>query len=702
MKYYSKCFAFLAMALLLLGGCSYLELSYPDGDGSIDVDSGAFDKVSSGESYYYFDELISLSTQQDRIFVKFTDAEASARFMDEIYTGISALALDRANRSDENSDALVLQVAGGMRQAKGSLQRLAASEDVRYASFVYDYQGADVAVSDVFAVKLKEGASPSALEALSLKYGCETVRRGEFGDGVFFVQIPKGSEYNTLDLSRAFFKTGLFEFAAPDFISFNAFQSNDPLFVSQWGLKNTGQYPGYPKYDIDIESAWEITQGSRDIVVAVLDDGVEMSHPDLARNIVPGYDAVLGEAGGNPVSIRDDHGTSVAGIIAAVKDNGIGISGVAPNCKLLPVRVGEDIYISHSAAASGINWAWNNGADVINCSWGGGTPNTLLTAEISRATTMGRNGKGCVVVFASGTTVGGDHVGVSYPASLYYVLAVGAMSREGKRQSLSSPDGTWSSNYGRTLDVIAPGDAIATTDRSGVLGYDISSAYFDKFWGTSAAAPHAAGVAALILSKYPELDQAAVRRAIEWGCTRLSSYTYSEDNEYPPLLWNNEVGYGLLNAESALVRAGLLETQRKLDNEPGLDFTIQNSSSYKLEDVIIDIWGNVNGEHIRLASSDILGGIEPGKQAGYPAYRGYDVGPVSTGAITDVYVELFACCPDYSGNLEVGVAIDEPTPNSYVNFAFGIGETFEKTIPDVNILNRPRVYIRIFDLPNRD
>jgi len=118
-------------------------------------------------------------------------------------------------------------------------------------------------------------------------------------------------------------------------------RSIDTYFDKQWGLKNIVPNGGRG-VDIKAEEAWAITEGSPSIKIAVIDDGVDMKHPDLKRNTPNGYDATGNNSGGNPVTVYDNHGTSVAGVIGAEKDNGIGIAGVAPSCTIYPVKFCEE------------------------------------------------------------------------------------------------------------------------------------------------------------------------------------------------------------------------------------------------------------------------------------------------------------------------------------------------------------------------
>lgn len=258
------------------------------------------------------------------------------------------------------------------------------------------------------------------------------------------------------------------------------------------------------------------------------------------------------------------HGQACAGIIAA-SHNTLGGAGVAPNVQIVPINIFHTWvynsyygrYISTESVqnvASAIEYAWNpskGNADVISNSWGYSAAPTnadYITQEITNAVNRGRGGKGCVVVFASGN----DHpsYGVSFPASLGTVISVGAVNKNGI---------VW--NYscrGNGLDVVAPsgntnlnGD-VATTDRMGTNGYETGN-YTLRFGGTSAACPQVASVAALILSKYPDLTWSEVKYRIVKTAFGLSGYTYHNPTGSPNGSWSNEVGYGLVNAYAALL-----------------------------------------------------------------------------------------------------------------------------------------------------
>jgi hypothetical protein len=326
--------------------------------------------------------------------------------------------------------------------------------------------------------------------------------------------------------------------------------SDDPLSSRQWPLNNIGQNGGKIDADLDVPEAWCKTTGDATIIVAVIDEGVDLGHPDLLANFVVGYDATdqpSGDtAGGQEPSSDDAHGTCCAGIIAAASDNDEGISGIAPGVSMMPVRIGYgnglgDLMTSDAWIADGINWAWMNGADVLSNSWGGGTPSDTITNAIKNAKNNGRGGLGCVVLFAAGN----DDGTVIYPASLKAVVAVGASSPCDQRKNTKSCDGElgWGSNYGLDLDVMAPGVQILTTDISGAAGY-VTGDYMTNFNGTSAACPHAAGAVALMLSANPNLTQKQARELLAASADDLSAPG-----------WDKLTGYGRVNAKRAVNKA---------------------------------------------------------------------------------------------------------------------------------------------------
>lgn len=323
-------------------------------------------------------------------------------------------------------------------------------------------EGNSVGLSPYFYVKVKQISDSTLLKEQAQANNVSIIRTNPFRPEWYLLSCTDQTSGNAIDLANHFYESGYFEAAEPDFIQDNllSLAVNDPYYTDQWNLANLGQYGNRSFLDIDASQAWQLSTGSQ-VIVAVVDQGIQLSHPDLQKNIHPSsYDAYQKSSRS---ILWGNHGTSCAGIIGAV-NNSIGIIGVAPNCKLMSIsHPFENIPSIQFDLAEGIDWGRLNGADIFSCSWGGGTRTQLLDEAIHDAVTIGRNGKGCIMFFSSGNE---NRNRVNYPSDLNDVIAVGAMSPCGERKSPSSCDGetTWGSNYGTALDVIAPGVLIPTTD----------------------------------------------------------------------------------------------------------------------------------------------------------------------------------------------------------------------------------------------
>jgi len=464
---------------------------------------------------------------------------------------------------------------------------LKAEESVEYLSPVHTTKTSNfVTYRSSFFVKLKNESDMALLENEAKKLEVEILGANKYLPEIVKLKTDKDG-IDAMEAVIALKATELFQLVSPHLMhSISDCGAGDPLFNRQWNLKNEGTSPqgnGTVGADMDMEQAWTISTGSADIKIAILDSGVDTLHPEFAGKLLPGFDAMGDSTKGYPTPNfdSDGHGTACAGIAAAIAHNDMGIAGVCPDCKIIPVRVfqyqnfGADVipWSDTETFMNGISWAWQEGnADVASNSWG--VPDQLLALfpggedmvnlSIDAALENGRNGKGMPLLFSSGNDGISDTIPI-WPARYEPTIAVGASSMCDEHKSATSCDGEswWAGNWGLGLDVSAPGVRIPTTDMLGGNGFSNGS-YYNTFNGTSAACPNAAGVAALILSENPQLSAEAVRRTLRYGAEKVGGYDYStwtfEGN------WSYELGYGRVNAYATLLLGESLGIEKTENN----------------------------------------------------------------------------------------------------------------------------------------
>jgi uncharacterized protein (TIGR02145 family) len=457
------------------------------------------------------------------------------------------------------------------------LKRMRAKEGIDFINpFLISTDGSLQAAGDALVVGLKNRSDLSVLEAEAAARQAVILREDEYTPLMFHLKTTGGK---ALEVSNGLAETGIFKYAEPNMVRYiPKISTNDPLLNQQWALNNSGQSGGTPGADMNVLQAWQLNNGSPSITIAILDEGVDLTHPDLIDNLVPGFDATGGGSNGGP-NPSDAHGTACAGIAAAIGNNGRGIAGVAFRSRILPIRIGigsgvGNQWITYDTwLANGINWAWQHGADILSNSWSAGTPSTIVNSAIDNAVAKGRNGLGSLVLFSSGN----QNSGVAYPARYDKCIAVGATSPCDERKSPTSCDGeNWGSNYGTDLDIAAPGVIISTTDIQGIAGYS-SGDYISNFNGTSAACPNAAGVAALILAINPQLTQAEARSILESTSDKVGNYHYSGGK-------SQELGYGRVNAHKAVLQASA--------GAP-IKYIVVNNLKWMTENLNIDVPGSI-------------------------------------------------------------------------------------------------------------
>lgn len=441
--------------------------------------------------------------------------------------------------------------------------RFNARSGVQFASPVYDFGTTQLAETDIFLAKFKSALSGSDIAAQNLAHDVAIVQLLPNSADVYELKPNATNARSAREMANAYVEAGIVDFAEPDFVvrqvqsqeqhTTQAQESgvttpNDPNFHLQWGLKNTDQFLGaVAGDDIRAPQAWGVTQGSSGIKIAIIDEGVDATHPDLAGKVLSGYNSLDHSSNSSP-NPNDYHGSAVAGVAAANTNtyNPIGIAGTCWQCKILPVKVAErdsqgNWTATIDSLASGINWAWQHGADVLSNSWTMNAPNGSISSALAQARFGGRGGMGSTIVFASGN----ENVGtVSFPASLNsYVIAVGASNWCDERKTASNTscnngDAGWGSNYGTPLDLVAPGEAIYTTCNGSACLYNIQNqGAYTYLSGTSLSVPFVAGVAGLLYSLNPNLTPDQVQQALQNGAQDIGAAGR-----------DNETGYGRLDA----------------------------------------------------------------------------------------------------------------------------------------------------------
>lgn len=406
------------------------------------------------------------------------------------------------------------------------------------------------------------GPEVSAASARSSMQGYEAQYvRTLYGSDVELWQVPEGRELQIVERLNA---EPFVEYAEPNY-RIQAFDTvpNDPSFNKQWahGI-------------IESPAAWDMTTGSTGVTVAILDTGIDPSHPDLAGKIVAGYDFV-----GNDPNPRDEngHGTHVAGIAAAITNNGVGVAGMDWQARIMPVRILDyegGGYVSDMV--SGIGWAKDHGADVVNLSLGGPYYSSPAQTAINQA-----HSSGLLIVASMGNR--GDDV-TQYPAAYNNVLAVAATDRFDSRAPYSS--------YGNHCDVAAPGGYMTYyQDPDGIYStmptypvYMTTVEYFynnyDYVHGTSQAAPHVSGLAALLWAVAPTLSPDEVQTAIETTAVDRGASG-----------WDPYYGHGRIDAAAALAAYGSPQAPvlNPITNDGANDYLVDwndppRADSYRLQE----------------------------------------------------------------------------------------------------------------------
>jgi len=466
--------------------------------------------------------------------------------------------------------------------------------------FLTDYKSGELIVKFLDKVTFFESSEGfiltgiESVDKLSIEFGVSSVEKLLEYDSVsslsnvYLLELPLNS--NIISIAKKFAEDTNIEYAEPNYLyrlcaisrrTLKPVQEmsispnlglipDDPLFDQQWFLNQSTDC------DIDAPEAWDIETGDPNIVIAVIDTGVDYDHEDLADNIwanpgeipnngkddddngfvddINGWD--FHDKDNSPMDYHG-HGTHCSGIISSVTNNGIGVAGIACNCKIMPIRIGDNAVWLWNILA-GIEYAADNGADIISMSLG-----TYSDSDIVRDVVDYAYSQGIVMVAAAGND---DSSLELYPAGYDNVIAVAATDQDDNRAFFS--------NHGLWVDVAAPGVDILSLRAKNTDMYGDVIHIVDKYYyiasGTSMACPVVSGVVGLLLSNKPNLNQKEVKTIISNAVDELNTTKY--------------IGLGRINAYKALVTEPAIAI---LDSIPNWKQGMEG---------IVDINGTASGE----------------------------------------------------------------------------------------------------------
>lgn len=488
-------------------------------------------------------------------------------------------------------------------QLEQSLAQVRTEAVVQFASHVYQLITSPqtwIYLTDQITVQFAPLLPRAHGEAIARPQGLTRIGALAGIPNTFIYQVTNQATENPIKIANHLMAHDAVLTAEPNVVVQTAalYQPQDALYTRQWHLSPTSDPQVNPDSHIAVERAWDVTRGSRSVVIAVSDDGFDLEHPDLQGmgKLVAPYDLQADDAVPLPMTRDDNHGTSCAGL-AIGEENRQGIVGVAPGCGFMPIRTTG--FLDDASIEGLFQWALDQGAAVISCSWSPASiyfPLSLRQRHVlTRAATQGRDGKGCVIVFSAGNAnrpvsgtinednwpqnaVSGQTTWLSGFAVHPDVITVSACTSLNKKAAYSSwgehiavtaPSNNAAPSValpkigtvqtGPLVKSSLPGRGVVTSDRTGTAGYN-QDAYTTTFGGTSSSCPMVAGVAGLILSANPTLTAREVKQILQQTADKiidttsdpqlgLRHGTYDQDGH------SQWFGYGRVNAHQAVLEA---------------------------------------------------------------------------------------------------------------------------------------------------
>lgn len=509
-----------------------------------------------------------------------------------------------------------------------AMQAARASEDVAFASHVYQLKENPqtlVYLTDQVTIQFAPSVEEETRNAIASEHGLQLLKPVNGIPNTFVFHLTPQATENPVKIANRLMGRKEVLTAEPNIVvrQEQHYRPKDSLYPQQWYLNNTGANQVTASSHISVEKAWDITRGVRSVVVAVTDDGFDLNHPDFqgAGKIVAPKDFKDQDFLPLPGEQDENHGTACAGV-AVAEETGSGIVGVAPGCALMPLRTTG--FLDDESIEQLFEWAIQNGASVISCSWGPAAVYFPLSlrqrAALTRAATIGRDRKGCVIVFAAGNAnrpISGTINEQGWPNNLLKgptqwlggftvhpdVITVSACTSLSKKSAYSNwgnvtisapsnnaPPGMWFEQTGYIstapeVRTALPGLGVLTADRLDAAGYS-SNNFTNDFGGTSSACPVVAGVAALVLSANPDLTAQEVRRILQQTADKIV------DPDPDPQLafrlgtydvngYSQWFGYGKVNAFKAVQAA---KEQRVQQSKPSQVLNGRNNNSLAIPD----------------------------------------------------------------------------------------------------------------------
>ncbi len=622
----------------------------------------------SRESYYYADgKQIPVNRRDDLVAVRFSPRASSESV--RAWSDARMVGLEPVEEFPQFQDSsLRIFRAADVRTAgiRDLAESAEAQPEVDKVGEVFtNRSNQPLILTDQLVSRFRPEMTADQIERVKESYGLETVEDLGFVENGFVLRVRSEAGMSALEVANSLVEQGHAVYASPNFIEHIPVRSvaavaedteaaegaevrhavTDPRFPDQWHLENTGQGGGTPGADVRAHGAWHMTLGHPDVRIAIVDNEVDIRHEDLN---VPGkivaprdFDVSPPDADPSPTPGSGLHGTSCAGVATAAQNNARGVTGVAPGCRLIPIRAASDSVGTQLGLARAIQYAADNQASIISCSLGpDGVPwirQDVLRDAFDYATTYGRGGRGCVIFWAGGN--GNESISTDQVASYERIIAVGASNWRDRRSQYS--------DFGPELDIVAPSNdrvagALGVTTTLGTPGAPPgpTSAYTATFGGTSSAAPLAAGVGALVVSVNRNLSWEEVRQVLLDSADKIDAAANPygpAPADLPPGTRNDRYGYGRVNAERAVTLARSASGRRDLflrDNAGDTGSVPQPAPFYDSPDIWVrnlDDGGTVHQNTIRGRDNFIHARVRNrGSQASHPCWVRFYISTFAT------------------------------------------------------------------------